>query len=133
MKVFIFLIFISTECFGFDFFQTNPLNETPPLQLESPERNRQRAINMAQRAMFAYPEPRRIRKSIEGRLTGMVGKEFAATLGIFYTGINNQEISSRYIRNLTFPLGGGSIRPDVGLQIRQKNSYFGLFYLRSFP
>jgi hypothetical protein len=132
MRFFLILI-ISLPCYGFDFFESNPLNETPPQMVEPPERNRLRAINMAQRAMFAYPEPRRLRRSVEQKFDQLVGKEFAATLGVIYVGYNNQEISTRYVRNLTVGAFGGSIRPDIGFHLDRNNTYVGFFYLRGFP
>lgn len=127
------ILIIPINCFSSDLFGSNPLNEMPPLEQESPEVIRQRAINMAQRAMFAYPVPRRIRKKIEEKFDALVGKEFAATIGAFYIAINKQEVSSRYINRLTVGGMGGTFRPDFGYQIREKNSYIGLFYFRGFP
>ena len=132
IKLLIFLI-IPIDCLSSDLFGSNPLNEMPPLQQESPEVIRQRAINMAQRAMFAYPVPKKIRKNVEKKFDQLVGKEFAATIGAIYIAINRQEVSSRYINRMTVGGMGGTFRPDFGYQIREKNSYVGLFYFRRFP
>ena len=88
---------------------------------------------MAQRAVFSYPTPRKIKARVEKKFDELAGKEFAATIGALYIAIREKEVSTRYIRHITIPFAGGSIRPDIGVQLERENTYGAIFFIKRFP
>jgi len=92
-----------------------------------------RAINQAQKALYAVPIVKDRKRHYEKRAMKYIDKEMAATLGMFYIAFNKKEISTRYIKNLSAPMAGGTFRPDMGFQIEQANFYWGLYFTKAIP
>lgn len=135
MNLIFFLFLFSLSCFAQDnqFKDPNSFNDISPYGFEPQNKRIRRAINQAQKAIYAHPMVKFKKRYYEKKVTQVLNREFAATMGMFYIAFNKKEVSTRYIKNLSAPVAGGTFRPDLGYQIEQDNFYWGLFYTKAIP